>query len=314
MDVYICCLKKEKRRETSPVTLRYLLAILNSSLMDYAYITFYGRRKKSEFEYYTGLLEKIPIRKPRPDLCETLEESTRDLIEKHAARVELIALFMKRLDSVAGKSSEKLKHYYEQASMYTMTDKERLFKDQEPLHQINSQQAPTVTVYKIDVEEVDNGLLIEARFQLNSEPTRRERVLKLTVKDEDIRRFLLYSIRLFVEDSREKEILGRGADLLDVILNQVELNRLITNIEANVKAIHDLMSEFKAQAPTTCSISELERQIWDKSKQIDEVIYSLYELDQESKDMLREMYHCNTVSEYFEKLEEYVGVEDVQLE
>jgi len=74
------------------------------------------------------------------------------------------------------------------------------------------------------------------------------------------------------------------------------------------------MKEFKAQAPITSSISELEQQICDKSREIDEVVYSLYELGQENKEMLREMYYCETVSEYFDRLEEYLGVEDIQLE
>jgi len=97
--------------------------------MDYAYITFYGRRKKSEFEYYTGLIGKIPIRKPSPEAHKTLEESAEDLLRKHATRVELMELFLKRLDSMTGKSKEMLKHYYDNAWAYTITDKERLFKD-----------------------------------------------------------------------------------------------------------------------------------------------------------------------------------------
>jgi peptidoglycan hydrolase CwlO-like protein len=66
--------------------------------------------------------------------------------------------------------------------------------------------------------------------------------------------------------------------------------------------------------PVASSISEIEREIWERSKEIDEVVYSLYELDTASEDVLREMYHCNTVSEYLDRLEEYVGVQDVQPE
>jgi len=41
----------------------YLLTILNSSAMTYWYQKFYGRRKKAEFDYYSGLIENIPIRR-----------------------------------------------------------------------------------------------------------------------------------------------------------------------------------------------------------------------------------------------------------
>lgn len=41
----------------------YLLAILNSSPMTRWYQILYGRRKKAEFDYYSSLLERIPIRR-----------------------------------------------------------------------------------------------------------------------------------------------------------------------------------------------------------------------------------------------------------
>ena len=40
----------------------YILALLNSRPMTFFYQRFYGRRKKIEFDYYSNLLEKIPIR------------------------------------------------------------------------------------------------------------------------------------------------------------------------------------------------------------------------------------------------------------
>ena len=72
------------------------------------------------------------------------------------------------------------------------------------------------------------------------------------------------------------------------------------------------MNEFKSIAPIDSSFSEIERQIWYKSQEIDELVYSLYELDPQRKKMLRVLYHCNSVSEYFDRLEEYSGIEDYE--
>lgn len=312
MDVYICVLSKNPAI-TFQLGLRYLLAVLNSSLMDYAYITFYGRRKKSEFEYYTNLIQEIPIRKPSTRELAELEELAKLVRERHSMRIGLLELFAKRLQSSAGATDGKLKHYYDNGWPYKVVDKERLLAEFRPSTTTASQK-PAYTVYKIGVEEVGKELLIDAEFQFDAGPRRRELLVRISVDDEAIRRYVLYSIKLFVEDSRRKEVLGRGTDPLDVVLKHVELKILRTNMAENAEAIRALMADFKAQAVTTESISKIEREIWERSKEIDERIFDLYELDKDTSQMIRGMYECNSVSEYFDRLEEYVGVEDIQEE
>ena len=308
-DIYVVVPK-----EKSPVSTRYLLAILNSSLMDYAYITFYGRRKKAEFEYFSELMNRLPIRKPNHTIRRKLEELAGKLTELHSERLQLLRLYKRLIEATSGKSETTLKHYYDNALAYGIHEKERLLEDVHPKEIHKGQPVDSCALHKIGAEERDNVLLIEAEFQVGSESIRREKVLKITIENEDLRRFLLYSLRLFVENSRNREVIGREADLLDAVLRNVKLDRLSTNINENMRAIHALMEEFKAEAPVVSSISEIEREIWERSKEIDEVVYSLYELDTASEDVLREMYHCNTVSEFIDRLEEYVGVQDIQPE
>jgi hypothetical protein len=308
-DIYVIVPK-----ENCPVSIRYLLAILNSSLMDYAYITYYGRRKKAEFEYFSELMNRLPIRKPDHTVRRRLEALAGKLTDLHSQRLQLLRVYKRLIEATPGKSETTLKHYYDNALAYGIREKECLLEVVRPKEIEKGRPVPSCTLYKIGVEERDKVLYIEAEFQVSSEPIRREKLLKMTIENKDLRRFLLYSLRLFVENSRNRKVIGRGADLLDAVLRNVKSNRLSTNINENMRAIQALMQEFKTEAPVASSISEIERDIWERSKQIDEIVFSLYELDTASEGVLRDMYHCNTVSEYFDRLEEYVGVQDVQPE
>lgn len=307
MDVYVLALKDDPEIQHS-IGLRYLLAVLNSSLMDYAYITYYGRRKKSEFEYYTKLIENIPIRKPPEDLRKKLEKYAEYELEKNNIRITLIKLFVKNLEAIPGKSREFLKHYYNNPSDYSIIDRERLYLEQKT--QVRKQKS-IYTINKIAIEEVDDYLIFEANFQYGDGPFIRKPILKLTINDKDIREFILYSVKQFIDNSRRKKIIGKDKDILNALLKSVKITRFKTNKIENVKEIKKLIDEFKSKAPIDLSFSEIERQIWFKSQEIDELVYSLYKLDSQSKNMLRELYHCNNVSEYFERLKEYSGIEDI---
>jgi hypothetical protein len=282
--------------------------------MDYAYITFYGRRKKAEFEYFSELMRRLPIRKPNSATRQKLEGLAGKMTRLHSERLQLLRLYKRLIGAASGKSVTTLKHYYDNALTYGISGKERLVEDEPPKEIHKGKPVANCVLYKIGAEERDSVLSIEAELQVGTEPRRRQRILKFTVENEDLRRFLLHSLKLFVENSRNREVIGKEANSLDAVLRNVELDRLSTNIDENMRAIHALMKEFKAEAPVKSGISEIECQIWETSREIDEIVCLLYELDPASGEMLREMYHCNTVSEYVDRLEEYVGVQDVQPE
>src|SRR5699024_108111 len=83
MDVYILVPKPEYEEY-----LLFIIALMNSTLMQYAYKKFYGRRKKAEYDYYTSLLSTVPIKLPdNKDLnyinsiVEQIHESKKELKE-----------------------------------------------------------------------------------------------------------------------------------------------------------------------------------------------------------------------------------------
>lgn len=302
MDVYVLSVKNKYK---SAVSGWYILAVLNSSLMDYAYITFYGRRKKSEFDYYTGLIERIPIAKPPKDIHDQLSDLAKEMTRLNRIRMTVLNDFEK-LIKAEPHEDVKLEYYYDNATAYQISNKEVCFNE------LRKENEAEYEVYRIGVEETDSRLSFEADFRMGEERVR-QKILAITVDRKSLRRFLLFSIRLFIEKSRGKKILGKDKPLR-VILGKVRIPKFKTNIEENITKITNLMGEFDSKHIIDRSLSEVERKILNNSQKIDEMVMSLYVLEEDQRQMIRELYEVSSVSEYFDRLEEYIGFEDIQLE
>ena len=95
MDVYIL-VPKPKYEEY----LLYIIALMNSTLMQYAYKKFYGRRKKAEFDYYTDLLSSVPVKLP--------EKNELNNINEHVEHVHEYKERLKELEFVLDVESEEI--------------------------------------------------------------------------------------------------------------------------------------------------------------------------------------------------------------
>lgn len=302
MDVYVLSIKN---RYKSTVSGWYVLAVLNSSLMDYAYITFYGRRKKSEFDYYTGLIEKIPIAKPPKNIHDQLNNLAIEMTKLNRTRITALDAF-ENLIKAEPHEEVRLEYYYDNAIDYQISDKKVYFEE------LKKENMPKHEVYRIGIEETNSSLLFEADFRREEERAR-QKILEIAIDNKSIRKFLLFSVKLFIEKNRSRKILGRD-EPLRVILKKVRIPKFKTNIIENIAKISNLMEEYDSKHIIDQSLSEVERKILHKVQKIDEIVMSLYGLNKDQKQMITELYKVGSVSEYFDRLEEYVGFEDMQLE
>jgi hypothetical protein len=301
MDVYVLAIKTQYR---STVSGWYVLAVLNSNLMDYAYITFYGRRKKSEFDYYTGLIERIPIARPSSNIHDRLGDLAKELTELNRIRIAALDTFEKLIKAETHKEV-KLQQYYDNATAYQISHKEVNFKESQ------GENRPKYEVYRIGVEEKDTKLLFEAGFRRGEEKTR-QKVLEIAIDNQSIRKFLLFSVKLFIEKNRSRKILGKH-EPLDVIL-RIRIPKFKSNIKENIIKISNLMDEFDSKHIIDQGLSEVERKIIQNARKIDGIVMDLYGLNNDQRQMITELYKVGSVSEYFDRLEEYVGFEDTQLQ
>jgi len=302
MDVYVLAVKKEHQ---AAVDGRYLLAILNSSLMDYAYITFYGRRKKSEFDYYTGLIENIPIKKPSNEMQQRLSKLAMEMTELNQARIVLFDTFEGVLEAEPNEEA-RLNHYYDNSTAYKILNKKALLKDP------GRKSEDTYEVYHIGIEEMGSRLVFEAEFRKNG-VTDRQNILEIDVGDKAVREFLLYSVKRFVEKTRERKMLGREPPLATILKN-VLVPKFKTNVQENFYKISSIMNEFRSKLRVKEGLSDIERRIVTNAEQIDQLITQLYGLSENQQKYIRELGKARTVSEYFDRLEEYAGFQDRQAE
>ncbi len=297
MDVYILAVKEEYILDVDGW---FILAILNSSLMDYAYITFYGRRKKSEFDYYTGLLERIPIKKPTtPKTRDILSKLSKEITELNQIRIDALEAFQKMTEAEPHEAV-KFEHYYGNTLAYGISNKQAFLKVDNAQYE----------VYHIGCEELDSKLVFEADFKQAQGQRIRQKVLEITIDDKIVREFLLLSVKSFIEKNHGKEKLGKSHPLR-VILNNLLLPKFETNIQQNISKINNLIGEFHRKQILTVSLSDIEKSIVLHAEQIDKSVATLYGLDKRQEQRIRELTAATSVSEYFDRLEEYVGLEDM---
>lgn len=298
MDVYVLAVKAEFRVE---VDSWFLLAILNSNLMEYAYISFYGRRKKSEFDYYTGLLEKIPIKKPTTaDTRNTISKSSKEMSALNQTRIDALVTFREIMDAEPHEMV-RFEHYYANTFGYKISNKHAVLKIDNDDYE----------VHHIGCEEIDSKLVFDVDFVQAKGQQTRQRVLEISIDDKNVREFLLLSVKSFIEENRRKKTIGK-AHPLKVILKNLLLPKFETNIQNNYLKIVSIIDDFHKKQNLTVGLSDIERKIVAHAEQIDNLVAKLYGLSKEQEQRVRELSATASISEYFDRIEEYVGLEDIE--
>jgi type I restriction-modification system DNA methylase subunit len=255
------------------VNLWYILGILNSKLMNWYYRQI-AKRKKAEFEYFTGHLVRIPIKRIDQEsvedrnMYESLAEDAQKMTRLFRMRTELLGLF-RRLVKTQPTQPAKFGWYYQDGHHYSLSNKEML---------IESGTLGTITNFS--VLERDNTITIEATHTPKGEKTeRREAVIRVTVDNPKTRRFLYYALKIFQIDSEKRKKLGEGK-VLKVLLEQIVLPRFTANHEQNCRTIQQIMSQFDEKTPTARSLTEVENEIESVDEEIHDIVFKLYGLSE----------------------------------
>ena len=74
------------------------------------------------------------------------------------------------------------------------------------------------------------------------------------------------------------------------------------------------MDEFRSKPRLKEGLFDIERRIVANAEQIDQLVAQLYGLSENQQKDIGELGKARTVSEYFDRLEEYAGFEDRQAE
>lgn len=268
-DVYVVLPKDE-----CPVSLKYILGILNSKLFNFYHkrtakaVDGIARTAKGEmgrrYSYQARYIAKLPIKKI--DFADPQEKDKHDSL---VGLVDQMILLNKRLSRISTDFDRyltepivdyvNLKHYYEKLDI---NDKEALDKSSKG------------TIKKLKVEEQNDWLVFKVDYIARKKKEKREfsnvEVLKCRFEDELLRKFLFYTIKNY------KKSLGTG-NLLYKILN-IEIPCFDKDPDRNKQIIDKIMKEYLKAVEEK---GQLESEIRETDDQIDIKVYELYGLTQE---------------------------------
>ena len=146
----------------------------------------------------------------------------------------------------------------------------------------------TDEVSKIYIEEKGDTFVFSV--VLNGE---KREALRLKIKDEDVRLFLFYALRRYLEENkrRKKWTTKSLPKVLDVLLGSLEVPIFIDKTKVyepdhNLKMIELVMKEFKTKflkefPKGNLHLSQIEKEIHDTDNAIDALVFKLYDLNKD---------------------------------
>jgi type I restriction-modification system DNA methylase subunit len=237
--------------------LRYLLAFLNSKLLSwYAYTFIFNKAVRTmDFDnYYVG---KLPIYPAKPKEQKSLINEVGRMLELTKSLTEMHSSFKDYINKYPRLEDTTLETYYRRIS-----PEEKQVKISSNLKgsikHAYAKEEDEWLVFSIDgVLEVGN---------LEEEANELE-VLRLKIKDEDLRQFILYCVQ-------SGEISQSKSNVLKRIL-QVKLPHFSKDDKTDLKTIREIMKTF---TPFTERRNHIKEEILTLENEINKKIYALYGL------------------------------------
>lgn len=147
------------------------------------------------------------------------------------------------------------------------------------------------------IDVLEKGTVLTLRVLINPEE-RYEDMLRVPIKEELIRHYFLFAIKLYLNSNSRKKFWNKSK--IFEILDTIEIPRSVANIKMDMRNITDLMESFNQKMKKTIAkdfhdsivqtfdIGTIERAILSTDKLIDLIIYQLYGLTQREQGIVEE--------------------------
>lgn len=266
----------EEIRLSKKYSLKYLLAIVNSTLVNFYYAKILGY----ELNVYPESIEMLPVYQ-----IDFSDKQDKAIYKKLTQLVDRIMLLNSHLSEFQrtfavclnnySHELKTLKVYYE-SSFYSDFLKKKVL--------ISSDKESVVTYISSDL--IDKKLLFRVKLG-----DRIEDVLELTIDDKKLRLFLFYSARTFLKEHERKKKWGEGK-VLRILLDSIKIP-IFNSVsdKTNIEMIESFMKEFKKEVKSKCprsdlNLSNIEAEIADIDATIDAVVFKLYKLTNDEIDIV----------------------------
>jgi hypothetical protein len=261
-------------REGCTTNLRYIQAVLNSTLENFYHRTF-SKEKDYRYEYFAKNISKLCI----PDQTKFTEEKAslpQDLAnlstELHNLNLELNNL--RKAFSMALKNNLidtycDFKNYFDYAVTYSF-DKTLLLDEDSKVESC-----------EIGLFQEGNSITITAYFE-----DKWHSVFKLTFNDKTVRDFVYLSIDIFTRTQELSSAWRKGRIINDVIF-ALKLPKFSDNHEVNASRIRSFMDEVKSKVTST-EIGNLVETMRQNEEKINAKVYILYDINATERKIIEE--------------------------
>jgi len=281
-----------------PVDLKYILALLNSKLLEFYHKNTAKLKRGEYYEYLRKPLSNIPIR--RIDFTKSLDKKRHDEIVALANETiflrrtyyETLHLFNRLLENLIDSQtrfSSFRKEHYALGSEYDidLSKTEKVISDS-----IEGE------VTEIQVKEKDNFLVLQARYISQNEQETFQDIARVHFLSNEMKKFFYYSMKSYLMKNYKRRSWGKGP-VLETVFDALKIPRFVTNIELNKNKIKRLVSEFLRASPIRyTNLSDLEERFQQAERMINDKVFELYELTQE--EILR-------VNSFIEQQKKYIS-------
>ena len=263
------------------LNIKYILALLNSKLLNFRYKTIGKQTGGGIFEYFPNSVGKLPITEIPLEDQKPFIELVDQIINLKEQKYDLIRLFRNLIKNTGqNKSFKPLKYYIDlkNAKDYTinMAKTEKL---------IAEDKKAKPREYK--VREDENFLVINVIYDDGSDKD----VIKLYFEDGTLREF--FHLAIFLAVDGKTKAYRTEKEVLDTLLNDIKIPRGtenkkkdVENIRMIMKTLEDeynkmLQDNYRDSSIQELNLENINRNVKEIDHNIDQMVYGLYGLTDE---------------------------------
>ena len=246
----------------SPEKYGFLLALLNSKLLDFYLQSISTKFQNDYFSYAKRFIERLPIPDAPPSQQKQLAALADKMLSLNKQLADIDIDFENYVNRHGRIEDERLKNYLGQCRITTLTDGKGI-----PANTIIHDKK-NLKVRAVLVEESGDRLVFSAKTE-EGEKTRLINIFGVTVEDKALRKFVYHSVHTFVKPSA----VGKG-NLYEKILN-LKIPRFKENSGKNRQVIGEIMALY---LPALAEWNRIKGEIEETDREIDSRVYELYGL------------------------------------
>jgi hypothetical protein len=259
---------------------KFLTALINSTLVSWFVYLFVFNKAVRTMDFDNYYIGKIPL--PKLELSKDAHKAQHDRLGNLAGQMVDLNRARQKAEQAF---TETLKGYEREyvslwEAYYDHSEYRGSHIQGQPL--IDANEKGEVTGIRVDENPDTQSLQI--RGQVDDEW---RDIARLSIADEDFRLFLFFSLSAFLEEKRRKKIWVRGK-ILRGVLEALQVPVLVVvGAGLNIKRIKQLMDEFERKCPSEAlHLSQLEATLHDTDAQIDDLVYDLYGITAEEREII----------------------------